>query len=103
RQLLSTEFDPRGQDRVLERVLAVGQLGGDETAFAGLTQPVEPLSPVSGRRMLLGLAQGLELLAGEEIRVARDDRGPLGDLLLAHTHGPALLGALEHVALDRKS
>src|SRR3954471_9740563 len=36
RQLLALELDPRRQDRVLERVLACGQLGRDEPGLAGL-------------------------------------------------------------------
>src|SRR5919198_6769809 len=53
RQLLPAEVDPRRQDRVLERVLALGQLRRDQPALAGLAQTVEPLTLVSGRRVVL--------------------------------------------------
>ena len=42
----------------------------------------------------VGLVQCLDLLAGEEIGVARDDRRLLGDLLLPYTNRAALFGAL---------
>jgi hypothetical protein len=50
--------------------------------------------------MLLFPAQRLDLVPGEEVRVARDDRRLLGDLLLPHAHGASLLGALVEVALE---
>ena len=40
----------------------------------------------------------VELIAAEEIGVAADDLGLLGDLLLPHPHRTRLLGPLEQVA-----
>ena len=54
---------------------------------------------LAARRLLFGLTERVELLAREELRIAGDDLGALGDLLLAHAHGPALFGSLEQVAL----
>ncbi len=99
RKRLGAELHPRGEDRVLELVLAGAQLDLDEAGFARLAQPVEALALVAGSRLGLGLAQRVELLAREELGVARDDLGPLGDLLLADADGAAFLGALEEVAL----
>jgi hypothetical protein len=48
------------------------------------------------------LAQRLELLPREEVGVRRHDGGLLGDLLLADPHRPALLRALEDVALKAR-
>ena len=48
RHLLAAEGDARGQDLVLERVLALGQLARDQPALAGLAQPVEPLALLVG-------------------------------------------------------
>ncbi len=53
-------------------------------------------------RLLLGLPKRLELRPREQIRVASDDLGPLGDLLLADAHGAPFLGALEEVALEAR-
>src|SRR5262249_25676636 len=72
----------------------------DHAGLAGLAQPVEPLALVARRRLVLCLAQSLELVAREQLRVAPDDLGALRDLLLADAHGAALLGALEQVALE---
>src|SRR4029078_3945610 len=47
RQRLALEGQARGEDRVLELVVLLGQLGGDEPALTGLAQPVEPLALVS--------------------------------------------------------
>ncbi len=99
RQLLAVVGHPRGEDRVLELVVPLGQLGRDQTALARLAQAVEPFLLLAVGTALL-LAEGDELLAAEEIRVARDDRGLLGDLLLAHADGPSFLRALEQVALE---
>src|SRR5207244_3081838 len=53
-----------------------------------------------GAGPLLLLPERAELIAAEEIRVARDDRRLLGDLLLAHANGAPLFGALVQVPLD---
>ena len=99
RQLLALPRHARAEQRVLERVLSLGELGGDDPGLAGLAQAVEALALVARRARFL-LAQRLDLLAGEEVRVARDDRRLLGGLLLPHPHRAALLGALVEVALE---
>jgi hypothetical protein len=99
RQLLAAEGDAGGEDRVLERVVALRQLGDEQTGLTRLAQPVEPLALVA-LGLLLGRPQGVELVAAEEVGVAGDDRRLLGDLLLPHAHGPPLLRALEEVALE---
>src|SRR5437868_6946731 len=86
--------EPPLEDRVLERVVALGELGDEQACLAGLVEPVEPLALVA-LRVLLGRAKRVELLAAEEIGVARDDRRLLRDLLLAHAHRAPLLRALE--------
>ena len=47
RQLLVAERQPRGELAVLQLVLALDQLGGDDPALADLAQPVELLPLVS--------------------------------------------------------
>jgi len=64
RQLLAPVGDPRGEDRVLERVVALRELGEEEPGLAGLAQPVEALALVAVGA-LLGLAQHVELVAAE--------------------------------------
>src|SRR5689334_10658167 len=95
RHLLALERHARREEAVLQLVLALGELGGGEPALAGLAQPVDPLGAVAGRR--LGVAQGLELLAGEEVGVPPDDLGLLRHFLLPHAHRAPLLGALVEV------
>ena len=97
RHLLAAPVDPRGQDPVLELVLPCRELGGDDPGLAGLSQPVEQLALVAARR-LLGGSEHVDLRGREEVAEALDDRGLLGDLLLAHPHGAPLFGALEEVA-----
>src|SRR5204863_9555904 len=80
RQLLAAVRDARGQDRVLERVVALGELGEEQAGLAGLPQPVEPLALVAVGAFL-GVSQDVELVAAEEVGVARDDRRLLRDLL----------------------
>ena len=101
RHLLAAERHARGEHAVLELVLALGELGGDQPGLAGLAQAVEELALVAGGA-LLGLPQRVELLAAEEVGVAADDLGLLGDLLLPHPHGAPLLGALEQVPLEAR-
>ena len=86
---------------VLELVLALGGLRGDQAALARLAQPVEALAVVAGRGLLV-LAQRVELADGEEVGVAADDRRLLRRLLLADAHRPPLLRALEEVALQTR-
>ena len=99
RQLVAPEAHPGGEDRVLERVLLLGELARDQAALTGLPQAVEAL-PLAALGAVLGLSERLELAAREEVRVARDDRCLLRDVLLADAHGAALLGTLEVVALE---
>ena len=96
RHLLALERDALGEHAVLELVLALDERGRDEPALARLAQPVEQLALVA-LGAVLGLAQRLELLDAEEVGVALDDLGLLGDVLLAHAHRAALLGALEEI------
>ena len=99
RHLLAAKRDARGEDPVLELVVALDELVRDQAALAGLPQAVEPLALVA-RRAGLGLAQRVELAPAEEVVVARDDRRLLGGLLLPHPHRARLLGALEHVLAE---
>jgi hypothetical protein len=98
RQLLVLELDARGEDGVLERVLALGHLARDVARLARLAQTVEPLALVALRRLILRGPQRIELLAGEQVAEPVDDLRPLGDLLLPHADRAALLGPLEQVA-----
>ena len=102
RQLLVVELDPGGEDRVLERVLARRQLGGDQAGLAGLAQAIDALALLAGRLDFLGLAQRLELRAGKEVGVAGDDLGALGHLLLADADSAPFLGPLEQIALEAR-
>src|SRR4029079_10580457 len=71
RHLFALERHARGEELVLELVLALGELRGDETGLAGLPQPVEELTVLTGRAFL-GVPQRIELLPAEEIRKATD-------------------------------
>src|SRR5262249_36700299 len=96
RKVLALERDPRGEDRVLELVLALGELLVRDAGLALEPQPEDPLVLVAFRT-LFGRPQRFELLAVEEVRVARDDLGALGDLLLADANRAHFFGALEQV------
>ena len=96
RQLLALVRQPRGELGVLEGVLALDELGGDDPALADLAQAVELLALVALRRAL-GVPERIELLAGEQVGVAGDDLRLLGRLLLADADGAALLRALEQI------
>ena len=99
RQLLPVPGDARGEQGVLERVLLLGELARHDALLARQAQSGDRLARlVRGRR--LRLTQRLQLLAREEIRVARDDRRLLGGLLLPHAHRARLLGALDPVRLQ---
>ena len=93
RHLLALECDSRGDERVLERVLLVGELGGDDPALARLAQAVEALAIVA-LRIALRLVERLELCAREQVVVAGDDGRLLRNLLLSDANRAALLGAL---------
>ena len=101
RHLLALERDARADERVLERVLLVRELGGDDPALARLPQPVEALA-VFALRGVLRLVQRLELRAREQVGVAGDDRRLLRHLLLADANGAAFLGALEVVVAQAR-
>src|SRR5207302_11322384 len=83
-------------DRVLERVVALGQLGDEEPGLARLAETEEALALVS-LGVLLRRVEHVELVAAEEIGVARDDRGLLGTFLLAHPHVASFLRSVELV------
>src|SRR5205807_1164584 len=89
RHLLVLERDARRKDRVLELVVALGELGRDQPTLTGLAQAVEPFALID-LGALLFVPQRMELIAAEEILVTRDDRGLLRDLLLAHANGAPL-------------
>ena len=81
---------------VLERIVALDEGIGDESALAHLAQPVALLLLVARRRGLR-FAKRLELVAAEEVAVAADDLRLVGGLLLADPDGTCLLGALVQV------
>ncbi len=100
RQLLALPRDAGREDPVLELVVLLGDLRRREAGLTCLTQPKETLALVLVGRFVLTPAQQLELVAREQVLVARDDRRLLGRLLLSHAHGATLLGALVQVALE---
>src|SRR5439155_1107129 len=99
RQLLALERHPRGEDGVLELVVLLGELGGDEPTLAGLTQPVEPFARLAVRGRLL-VAERAELVTAEEVGVTRDDRRLLRHLFLAAADRSSLLRSVVEVALE---
>ena len=99
RHALPTESDASGEHGVLELVAALGELGGRQPGLARLAQAVAALA-IFVFGALFRRAESLQLIPGEEVWVASDDRGLLGDLLLAHAHGAALLRALEEIAAE---
>ena len=99
RHLLALERHARGEDGVLKLVVALGELGRNEPALARFAQPVQPLALIGLHALLLFL-QRAQLVAAEEVGVARDDRGLLRDLFLPNANRAPLLGALVEVPLD---
>ncbi len=99
RKLVSVPRHPRREQRVLERILALGELARDEALLTLQAQTRDrfPLGSVGG---LLRRAQRVELRSGEQIRVARDDRRLLRRVLLPHAHRADLLRALDAVLLE---
>src|SRR5262249_11021497 len=91
RQLLALELDPRGENRVLERVLAFRKLSRDHPCLTRLAQAIQALAIGVVARVLFGRSECLQLLAAEQIPVTSNDLRPLRDLLLAHSDGPAFL------------
>ena len=100
RKLLALELDPRGENGVLERVLALRELGRDDSGLAGLPQPVQPLAIVVIRSLLLGCMECFDLLTAEEIPITGDDLRPLRDLLLADPDRAPLLGTVIEIAAE---
>ena len=92
--------DPRGEQRVLELVLPLGELAVDDPLLAREPQPRDRLARAVARGVLSASRSACELLAGEEIGVPRDDRRLLRGLLLPHPHRTRLLGALDPVGLE---
>ena len=101
RQLLAPKRHACCEDRVLERVLLLCELGREHSALARLAQAIQPF-PLLALCRALGLVQRLDLPARQEVAVPLHDRGLLGDLLLADTNGPPLFGALEVVLLQTR-
>jgi len=99
RKLVVAPGNAGGEERVLERILALGQLAVGDSLLASEAQAGDLLAAVAARRSF-GPGQRLELLAGEEVRVARDDRCLLGGLLLPHAYRPRLLRALLEVRIE---
>ena len=102
RDRLASVVDPDGEDLVLHLVLEVDELSRDETPFTRLAQAVQPLAL---DRLLLGalrLAQQIQLLAGEQIRVAGDDGRCFRALLLSDADGAGLFGPLARVRAERR-
>src|SRR5262249_47977246 len=99
RDLLGLERHTGSEDRVLELVVTFGELGRNEPAFAGLAQPVQPLALLMVRALLF-LLKRAQLIAAEQVGVARDDRRLLRDLLFADANGPPFLRALIEVSLN---
>jgi hypothetical protein len=99
RHLLAAKRHARAEQRVLERVLLLCELGGDDASLARLAQPVQPFALGSVGRALR-LEQRLDLRAGEQVAIARHDRRLLGDLLLPDPDRAAFLGPLEVVLLE---
>ena len=99
RKLVALIGHSRGEDCVLESVLALAQLDVDESGLTRLAQAIDALTLGAGDAFLR-LLERVELLAGEEVSIARDDLRPLGDLLLANPNSSSLLGALEEIALE---
>ena len=99
RDLFALERDPLGEDRVLECVLALRELLVGNPGLALLAQAIETLRLVA-LGLLFGRAERIELLSAEEVGVRRDDRGSLGDFLLADAHGADLFGTLEEVGAE---
>ena len=58
---------------------------------------MEPFALVDARLRLRSLAERLELLGGEEVRVPGDDRCLLGGAFEPGANGACLLGSLEQV------
>ena len=98
RKLVAVEGEPCREQRVLELVLSLGELGIDDARLAGAAEP-ESRSRSSSGGVLLGFPQHFKLPASEEIGVPRDDRSLLRRLLLADANRAELLSRLRVVRL----
>src|SRR4029453_17814857 len=98
RQPLALEGQARGEDGVLQLVVALGQLCGDETALTRLAQAVQPFALVALGSFLF-LAERVELIAAEEVGIPSNDCRLLGDFLFADAHRPPFFGTLVQIAL----
>src|SRR5207237_240287 len=87
------------KDRVLELVVSLRQLRGDEPALTRLAQTVQPLALLALGSLFL-LAQRTKLVAAEQVGVAGDDRRLLGDFLLTDADGSPLFRPLVQVPLE---
>ena len=90
--------ETRGEDRVLELVVLLRQLGG-RSARPRRSCAACRATRAGRRRPLLLVPERPELVAAEEVGVPRDDRRLLRDFLLADADGPALLRPLEEIPL----
>ena len=99
RQLLPLEVHARCENLVLELVVLLRELSGDEPALARLAEPVEPFAPVFVGTCLL-VFECSQLVAAEEVGVPRDDRRLLRYFLLADADGSPLLRALVEIPLE---
>ncbi len=99
RQGVAVPGHARGEKGVLQLVLALGELAVDEPLLTLEPEPGHGLA-LGVARFVLRLPERVELPAGEQILVARDDGRLLGGLLLPHAHRPRLLGALDPVLLE---
>ena len=99
RQRVAVPRDACSEQRVLERVLPLGELAVDDPLLTGEAETRDLLAPgfFTGR---LGSGERLELLTCEEVGVTRHDRGLVGRLLLADAHRPRLLRPLLEVAVQ---
>ncbi len=99
REVLALPRHAGGEEGVLERVLALGELAIDDP-FLARDAKARDLLPTVVRRVGLGSGERLELLTGEEVGVARNDRGLLRRLLLPHADGARLLRALLEIRVE---
>ena len=95
--MFASEVDAAGEDRVLELVGALRELGCDDPALARLAKAERALR-VAVLATLDGSRERSMLGAAEEIGEPGDDRRLLARLLLADPNGSGLLGALVEVA-----
>ena len=102
RHLLTAVLDTDRQELVLHLVLEMDELTREQAALARLPQPMKTLTLDGVALFVLPLTQVVELLAREEVGVARDDCRRLGALFLADADGSRLLGPFRAVGAERR-